>query len=129
MFLCKMNLIKDHGGKGSWPFSFERLDTSLPQADHVLVDLFSSMVDVRLCGQSPPTGDLARMVDQVTDREEIQFKDNGNETEVQKRKISILFFKGKGMKYNPASRWGSERKAMLVRGSDFRDFLEGSITA
>ena len=35
-----MNLIKAHGGKGSGPFSFERLATSPPQADHVLVDLF-----------------------------------------------------------------------------------------
>ena len=42
-FICipvRMNLIKAHGGKGSGPFSFERLATSPPQADHVLVDLF-----------------------------------------------------------------------------------------
>ena len=43
-----MNLIKAHGGKGSGPFSFERLATSPPQADHVLVDLFSSVVEVGL---------------------------------------------------------------------------------
>ena len=35
-----MNLIKAHGEKGSGPFSFERLATFPPQADHVLVDLF-----------------------------------------------------------------------------------------
>ena len=42
-YICipvRMNLIKAHGGKGSGPFSFERLATSPPQADHVLVDLF-----------------------------------------------------------------------------------------
>ena len=54
MFLCKMNLIKDHGGKGSWPFSFERSATPPPQTDHVLVDLFSSMVGGGLCGKAPP---------------------------------------------------------------------------
>ena len=36
----RMKLIKAHGEKGSRPFSFERLPTSPPQADHVLVDLF-----------------------------------------------------------------------------------------
>ena len=36
----RINLIKAHGEKGSGPFSFERLATSPPQADHVLVDLF-----------------------------------------------------------------------------------------
>ena len=48
-----MNLIKAHGGKGSGPFSFERSATSPPQADHVLVDLFSSMVDAGLRGKAP----------------------------------------------------------------------------
>ena len=43
VFLCKMNLIKAHGGKGSWLFSFERSAMSPPHADYVLVDLFSSM--------------------------------------------------------------------------------------
>ena len=43
-----MNLIKAHGGKGSGPFSFERSATSPPQADHVLVDLFSSVADTGL---------------------------------------------------------------------------------
>ena len=50
-----MNLIKAHGGKGSWPFSFERLATFPPQADHVLADLFSSVADEGLCGKVPPT--------------------------------------------------------------------------
>ena len=34
---------KTHWGKGSWPFSFERSTTLPPQADHVLVELFSSV--------------------------------------------------------------------------------------
>ena len=45
---------KTHWGKGSWPFSFERSAPFPPQADHVLVDLFSSAADGGLCGQSPP---------------------------------------------------------------------------
>ena len=32
-----------------------RLATSPPQGDHVLVELFSSVVDRGLCGQSSPT--------------------------------------------------------------------------
>ena len=56
VFLCKLNLIKAHWGTGSRPFSFERLVTFLPQADHVLVDLLSSMVDSGgACSRSPPT--------------------------------------------------------------------------
>ena len=43
-----MNLIKAYGGKGSGPFSFEILATSPPQADPVLVDLFSSVSDAGL---------------------------------------------------------------------------------
>ena len=42
-FICitvRMNLIKAHGEKGSGPFSFERLATFPPQADHVLVVFF-----------------------------------------------------------------------------------------
>ena len=58
VFLCKLNPIKAHWGKGSWPFFFERLATSPPQADHVLVDLFSFTADGGLCGQSSPTLDL-----------------------------------------------------------------------
>ena len=38
----QINPIKAHWGKGSWPFSFERLATFPPQADHVLGELFSS---------------------------------------------------------------------------------------
>ena len=38
-----MNLIKANGEKGSGPFSFERSATFPPQADHFLVDLFSSV--------------------------------------------------------------------------------------
>ena len=37
------------------PFSFERSATSPPQADHVLVVLFSSAADGGLSGQSSPT--------------------------------------------------------------------------
>ena len=44
VFLCKLNPIKAHWGKGSWAFSCERSATSPPQVDHVLVDLFSSVV-------------------------------------------------------------------------------------
>ena len=46
VFLCKLYPIKVHWGRGSWPFSFKRSATFLPQADHVLhvlVDLFSSV--------------------------------------------------------------------------------------
>ena len=43
VFLCKLNPIKAHWGKGSQAFSFERSATFPPQADHVLVDLFSSV--------------------------------------------------------------------------------------
>ena len=47
--------IKAHWGKVSWSFSFERSATFPPQADHVLVDLFSSAVDGGLWGQRSPT--------------------------------------------------------------------------
>ena len=43
VFLCELNPIKAHWGKCSWSFSFERSATSPPQADGVLVDLFSSV--------------------------------------------------------------------------------------
>ena len=39
----EINPIKAHWGTGSWPFSFERWAIFPPQADHVLVDLFSFM--------------------------------------------------------------------------------------
>ena len=59
VFLCKLNPVKAHWGKGSWPFSFERLATFPPQADHVLVDLFSSVGTsgrgVGAAGGPPPT--------------------------------------------------------------------------
>ena len=42
IFLCKLNPIKAHWGTGSRPFSSKRLAAFPPQADHVLVDLFSS---------------------------------------------------------------------------------------
>ena len=58
-----MNLIKAHGEKGSWPFSFERSATSPPQADHVLVDLFSSTADggsaIKLPHTLPQAGENA----------------------------------------------------------------------
>ena len=38
-----MNPIKADQGKGPGPFSFERLAIFPPQADQVLVDLFSSV--------------------------------------------------------------------------------------
>ena len=44
VFLCKLNPIKAHWGTGSRPFSFETLATFPPQADHVLIELFSSMM-------------------------------------------------------------------------------------
>ena len=43
VFLCKLNPIKARWGKGSRPFSSERSATFPPRADHVLVDLFSSV--------------------------------------------------------------------------------------
>ena len=58
VFLCKLNPVKAHWGTDSWPFSFERSATFLPQADHVLVDLFSSVVargGGDLAGGAPPT--------------------------------------------------------------------------
>ena len=66
VFLCKMNPIKAHWGKSSWPFSFERLATVPPQADHVLVDLLSSVVargrGGGVCGWSPPTGNFLALL-------------------------------------------------------------------
>ena len=53
----QINPIKTHWGKSSWPFSFERLATFTPQADHVLVDLFSAMAAAgrgRSAGGDPP---------------------------------------------------------------------------
>ena len=58
VFLCKLNPIKAHWGKGSWPFFFERSLTFPAQADHVLVDLFSSMAAVGggpVGGAAPPS--------------------------------------------------------------------------
>ena len=54
VFLCKLNPIKAHRGKGSWSFSFERLATFPPQADHVLEDLFSSVVARGPAGRTTP---------------------------------------------------------------------------
>ena len=54
----QINPIKAHWGTGFWPFSFERSATFPPQADHVLVDLFSSEADGGLCGQSSPAGNI-----------------------------------------------------------------------
>ena len=53
VFLCKLNPIKAHWGKGSWSFFFERSATFPPQADHVLVDLFSSTEDGGSAGKAP----------------------------------------------------------------------------
>ena len=55
VFLCKLNPMKAHWGTGSWSFPFEGVATFPPQADHVLVDLFSSVADGGLCGQSSLT--------------------------------------------------------------------------
>ena len=61
VFLCKLNPIKAHWGKGSWLFPFERLATFPTQAGYVLVDLFSSGADGKwgqvavLSGQSSST--------------------------------------------------------------------------
>ena len=49
----RMNLIKAHGEKGSGPFSFERLATSPPQEDHVLVDLFFIRGGLGGCVKAP----------------------------------------------------------------------------
>ena len=61
VFLCELNPIKAHWRKSSWPFSFERLATFPPQADHVFVDLFLSVAagggGGGPCGQIPPTID------------------------------------------------------------------------
>ena len=54
VFLCKLNPIKAHWGKSSWPFSFERSATFPCQADHVLVDLFSSLVAGGALWAEPP---------------------------------------------------------------------------
>ena len=59
VFLCKLNPIKGHWRTGHWPFSFKRSATFPPQADHVLVDLFSSMAARRgSCGWSPAHSDI-----------------------------------------------------------------------
>ena len=54
VFLWKINLIKAHWETGSWPFSSERFATFPPQADHVLVDLFSSAADGGTLQTTPP---------------------------------------------------------------------------
>ena len=55
VFLCKLNPIKAHWGTDSRPFSSERLAIFLTQADHILVDLFSSMVAWgSSVGRAPP---------------------------------------------------------------------------
>ena len=54
VFLCKMNPIKAHWGNGSWSFSFERSVSFPLQADHVLVDLFSSVQTGGSVGKAPP---------------------------------------------------------------------------
>ena len=61
VFLCKLTPIKAHWRKGSWPFSFERSATFPPQADHILVDLLSS-VTARgaLLDKAPPQGGRRR---------------------------------------------------------------------
>ena len=53
VFLCKFNPIKAHWETGLRPFS-ERLATFPPQADHVLVDLFSSVVAGGVLKAEPP---------------------------------------------------------------------------
>ena len=48
LYSCANEPNKSPWREGSGPFSFERSATSPPQADHVLIDLFSSVVDVGL---------------------------------------------------------------------------------
>ena len=60
VFLCKLNPIEAHWGKGSWPFSFERWATFPPQEeDHVFVHLIHLpggwWVGWGLCGWSTST--------------------------------------------------------------------------
>ena len=50
----QINPIKAHWGTGFWPFSFERWVIFPPQADHVLVDLFSTMVARGALWVEPP---------------------------------------------------------------------------
>ena len=52
--LSKLNSIKAHWERGLTPFSSERLVSLPPQADHVLVELFSSTVAGRLYGRTTP---------------------------------------------------------------------------
>ena len=47
--------------KGYWSFSFERSATFPPQADHVLVDLFSSAADGVSAGKAPPQRNTANL--------------------------------------------------------------------
>ena len=54
VFLFKLNPIKSCWGTGSWLFSFERSATFPPQADHVLVDLFSSVAARGASWAEPP---------------------------------------------------------------------------
>ena len=52
----------------SWPFSFERWATFPPQADHVLVDLFSSVAaggQEALPAEPPPNTQLIKGFDNV----------------------------------------------------------------
>ena len=51
----QMTLIKALGEKGSRPFSFERLATFPPQADHVLVVFFLVRGGTRGAALKPPT--------------------------------------------------------------------------
>ena len=54
VFLCKLNPIKTHWETDSWTFSSERSATYPPQADHVLVDVFSSVVARGALQAEPP---------------------------------------------------------------------------
>ena len=64
-----MNLIKAHGEKGSGPFSFERLATSPPQADHVLVDLFFIRGRPAGCVKAPRHMDIKQKL--IEQKEEV----------------------------------------------------------
>ena len=83
VFLCKLNPIKAHWGKGYWSFPFERSATFPPQADHVLVDLFSSMVDGGSMSKAPQKVLWQKIIDEFcTSLSSLRFPTNLSITKV-----------------------------------------------